>query len=419
MCFEKMNFESEDGWNVDDTNDADDRESVFSGSLALLQPQDMRQYIYILTPKFISDNPVIYPPGSTIPLGRLDISWRSSFGEPGRLLTSILSRRIPSALVQPQPPVSALPPYLKRNPGGSVPSRPQSPNSPLVQSRPGTPPLLYRPGSPAQNRPAAALIRPQSPHQTPPLPELDVHLVVRHISRNTITLEKPFTISWALVVSSPSLVGRPSLRRQVGLAIQHLQPPKVLTSDAATVLAAEPFSPRLPSGYSTPSSETVTFNYALAHQNILTATPRQSISDDAPRDGGRTPGTDNTVTLPPPYFSGANEPNGTRQNSALFIGSSVALLPPIELAPYSNEQPAPSSSGSNQTESSPNIQALQEFDLTFISMQKGFTTVGGLRILLLEDKWVDDKDLVVEEKRIRRAIVLKEYDTVAEVWVSS
>lgn len=54
-----------------------------------MHPQDMRQYIYILSPTVVPSFPAAHPPGSVIPLGRLDISWRSSFGEPGRLLTSV------------------------------------------------------------------------------------------------------------------------------------------------------------------------------------------------------------------------------------------------------------------------------------------------------------------------------------------
>ena len=92
MWFERMRFECTDGWDAEDGNIVDheeERDSIFSGSTALMQPQDMRQYIYILSPKSVSPVAIFYPPGSIIPLGRLDISWRSSFGEPGRLLTSV------------------------------------------------------------------------------------------------------------------------------------------------------------------------------------------------------------------------------------------------------------------------------------------------------------------------------------------
>jgi hypothetical protein len=92
MWFERMSLEAVDGWTVEDGNvvgAGSVKESIFSGSIALMQPQDMRQYVYTMTPVLIPSFPVIHTPGSIIPLGRLDISWRSSFGEPGRLLTSV------------------------------------------------------------------------------------------------------------------------------------------------------------------------------------------------------------------------------------------------------------------------------------------------------------------------------------------
>lgn len=94
MWLERMHLECADGWQAQDANmmDGEDeigKESIFSGSMALMQPQDMRQYIYILSPTQLAVFPVSHQPGSIVPLGRLDISWRSSFGEPGRLLTSV------------------------------------------------------------------------------------------------------------------------------------------------------------------------------------------------------------------------------------------------------------------------------------------------------------------------------------------
>lgn len=93
IWLQRMHFDSVDDWTVQDANmsqspDSQESETIFTGTAALMHPQDMRQYIYILTPKVVPEFPVTHPPGSVIALGRLDISWRSSFGEPGRLLTS-------------------------------------------------------------------------------------------------------------------------------------------------------------------------------------------------------------------------------------------------------------------------------------------------------------------------------------------
>ncbi len=94
MWLERMQFECVDGWQVQDANILDNtaagsKEYLFSGSTALMQPQDIRQYIYILSPKVLPAFPITHAPGAILGLGRLDISWRSSYGEPGRLLTSV------------------------------------------------------------------------------------------------------------------------------------------------------------------------------------------------------------------------------------------------------------------------------------------------------------------------------------------
>ena len=94
LWFQRIGFECADGWDVEDINmtAGDSQDALFLGDNALMQPQDMRQYIYILSPRVVPDLPITHAPGSVISLGRLDIAWRSSFGEPGRLLTSV-SRR--------------------------------------------------------------------------------------------------------------------------------------------------------------------------------------------------------------------------------------------------------------------------------------------------------------------------------------
>jgi hypothetical protein len=68
-------------------------ESVF-GETEFLQPQDIRQYLYLLTPK-TPDQLLETLQSNT--LGKLDIVWKFMFGETGRLQTSQLTRRVPAA----------------------------------------------------------------------------------------------------------------------------------------------------------------------------------------------------------------------------------------------------------------------------------------------------------------------------------
>ena len=90
MWFERIVFEPAPGWDAQDVNLLPDgQRTLFSGPMAMMQPQDTRQYLYVLNETNPPSIPTQYAPGTVLPLGRLDISWRSSFGEPGRLLTSV------------------------------------------------------------------------------------------------------------------------------------------------------------------------------------------------------------------------------------------------------------------------------------------------------------------------------------------
>ncbi|XP_048586809.1 trafficking protein particle complex subunit 13 [Nematostella vectensis] len=66
-------------------------ESIFNRG-SFLHPNDTRQYLYKLKAK----SPIDRNPKSAAAVGKLDIVWRTSFGERGRLQTSQLSRVIPA-----------------------------------------------------------------------------------------------------------------------------------------------------------------------------------------------------------------------------------------------------------------------------------------------------------------------------------
>ncbi|KAJ7470381.1 hypothetical protein FB451DRAFT_1253551 [Mycena latifolia] len=415
MWFERMRFECADGWDVVDGNVIDvDREgepeSIFSGSTALMQPQDMRQYIYILSRKSTALIPVAPVPGSSVALGRLDISWRSSYGEPGRLLTSMLSRRIPLLPAPAQQPVSALPPYLKRNATTSAggPPRPRSPQ--LPQSRPGSPTPSQRPGSPFRNRPPSSVVgRPQTPPPQPappPASDIDIGLTVRDIPRDSIKLETPFKISFTLAVSASVLAGR---RRSLSLAVQHLQPPRITSPTVfpPNPPPPEPYSPRFTSpGFSTPSPMSATFNYALAHQKLLAVSPTRHGLDDG--------GNANTWTLPPPFFEGADELKFAK-SGVVFCGNSAVFLPPLQF--IRPEGDAEKADGDEEVK----VQQVHDFELDYMPISRGFSTVGGLRVILLEDKYPEESAEAADDKPPfhPETKILKEWDVVAEIWVST
>jgi hypothetical protein len=196
--------------------------------------------------------------------------------------------------------------------------------------------------------------------------------------------------------------------RKLAFAIQHLQVPKISPIQPQTAVP-EILSPRLSSsGFSTPSSATAAFNYALAHQKILDA----SFQAKSP-DGTRTPqasdesqGVDTTVPiLPPPYFDGNEELKGDF-SGVLPMGSSAVFLPPVQI-----------SSGDAGTPSNPIV---QDFELTFVPTKPGFCRVGGLRVLLVQDKGISDfQEFEIDQTSQTKAQTLKEYEVIAETWVST
>ncbi|KAI8998877.1 DUF974-domain-containing protein [Trametes punicea] len=499
MWLERMQFECADGWQVQDANIVDNpssgsKEYLFSGSTALMQPQDQRQYIYILSPNMLPLFPVTHAPGSILPLGRLDISWRSSYGEPGRLLTSTLSRRIPLIQAPSQPqtpptnqipaikqPPSAIPLHLQRSSTISgVPSRPQSPQ---LQQRPTNPPTTtgpapYRPASPFRNRPASVgPPRPQSPGSTATFPpsalrnpeDVAVDLVVTSIDRSSITVDKPFSIGFKLTVQAPVPVARPHeprRQRTISLVVQHVRPPKqqsvaAAVASAVATSAGPPqasWTPRLPSsGFSTPSVNAPPhrgdFHDTLA-QRLLVASPRRMHVDtesEAGTDGAETPGPSmhsaaRVIDLPPPESrpQPGMETRVASSDSVTFLGTSALFLPPLSLpvpdlsqALANQERQTSHTRGvSDSTDSSTEseaedllkivdrvkVTASQDFELSYLPLKTEFATVGGLRVLLVEDRIADEGDVadgVLPGQYATEPRTLKEWDVVGEIWVRS
>ncbi|THH22365.1 hypothetical protein EUX98_g8221 [Antrodiella citrinella] len=381
MWLSKIVFECTENWTSTDSNGNKDGVTIFSGAMALMQPQDLRQYVYVLSPKVIPKFPPSFAPGSSIPLGKLHLEWRSSLGEPGRLSTSMLSRKIPlvEGLLQqqqqqqqpaPAPPpkqnVSAVPPYLQRSNtvGGVASPRAQSPSqrpmSPPISV--GTIPAPYRPGSPFRNRTLPIQPRVQSPIPlTPndsgrrPGEDVEVDLVVRNIPRDNIRVDQPFGIEFTLSVSAPvppSPAGQRRKQRHLTLVVQHLEPPRPIPASGVPpppTIVPGSWSPRLPSsGFSTPSPYGTPYRGEFPDnlsQKLLMASPRHvpdgvDSEDTDSEEGGdgretarETPGlrgVSGTISsLPPPFTS--NEESNDKKQDVLFLGTSTLLLPPIRL----------------------------------------------------------------------------------------
>ncbi|KAL0093683.1 hypothetical protein F4703DRAFT_1730666 [Phycomyces blakesleeanus] len=97
MYLERMRFEPSEHFDFNDLNgfynskgQLKEGASVFGDNF--IHPQDVRQYLYLLTPRD-KDNDRIAR--TTNALGKLDIVWRSAMGDTGRLQTSQLTRKPP------------------------------------------------------------------------------------------------------------------------------------------------------------------------------------------------------------------------------------------------------------------------------------------------------------------------------------
>ena len=519
MHFEQLSFEPTDEWQVQDPNVMDDKQSVFSGSIALMNPQDIRQYIFILFPTSTSSQRplAVHAPGTIYPLGRLNIMWRSSYGEPGRLLTSTLTRRIP--LVNPAPPASTTT-HLPQHPASALPlhlkrDRTTSPQSLGSQSRPGTPPL----------RSPAAPMAPTAQGAESVSLSINAHLTLREPLPSHVRVEEPITLAFTLHINStPQIPTSPS--RPLLFAIQHVLPtppsinvpktaaprqPVVITSaaqnqrldsgynaprtapilptqqtqlpqslvsrsTAAQISAsaeADVTSPRTSlststSGFSTPtavsgrgstSNAPGTFNYVLARQKLLVASPWQQNADfdfdmEHEEAVGAT-GEEDIIIYPPPYpLHHTITSNASASGSFVPIGASSFTLPPLtptmQLIPAHPSSTAASaihaSQSSTSTASSIDSGSIQELDyrqpyasydleLNYIPLRTGFHGVGGVRVLYLgeadeiattpegEQGRSEGLDITLVGKKVsrerRKAVVLKEYDIVAELLVSS
>ncbi|RKP15096.1 hypothetical protein BJ684DRAFT_7545 [Piptocephalis cylindrospora] len=86
--------ESESGSESEEDSSPDSPVAHIFGDTNFLLPGDVRQYLYLLHPK---DDLSVANALTSNALGKLDIVWRFSFGETGRLQTSQLTRRVPVA----------------------------------------------------------------------------------------------------------------------------------------------------------------------------------------------------------------------------------------------------------------------------------------------------------------------------------
>ena len=354
-------------------------------------------------------------------------------------------------------------------PGSPAPYRPGSP----FRNRQSTIGVPLRVGSPAPASP-----QPTTPTFQKPVPDIEVDLVVRTIPREDLSVEKPFRIAFTLNVSALvplAPAGQSRRKRNLAFAIQHVQPPRLLAPPPTKAPAqTEPWSPRLPSsGFSTPSPyatpHRADFHDALARK-LLVASPRPTLSEGGSDSGYDVEGRESAretplppgmrkvpevITLPPPFANSDSNPNSEpRQHShdVVFQGPSALFLPAMHFSVADGQilehgavtevgrTPKHDRNWSESTITTTDSEADSEldvplgmvqrsvrtisshqFELEYLPLRSGFLTIGGIRIILVDDKLVDESDDSVIEtgkpKGPENIRTVKEYDVVGELWV--
>ena len=271
--------------------------------------------------------------------------------------------------------------------------------------------------------------------------DLDVDLVVRSIPRSHVPLEQPFKVIFELTLSA--LLPAPGMTRLVRLMIQHLQPTPAPpasnirhpTRALVSASSLDVSSPRAhanrnfqrdveppESGSPTMSPKRGVFNFGLGLNQTLTESlpfnhnhtagpPISSPDTESRQSPTEIPTRPPLIRLPPPFSS------SIKSRNILPLGASVVSLPPFQLI---RSQLGTSTSEISSIHAK--AETIREFECTFIPMRKGLANVGGLRVLLVEDREVEEAnnqdDLVFLPHVDAEAKVLREWDAVGEVWIA-
>lgn len=353
----------------------------------------------------------------------------------------MLSRRI--SLPPPVAAASAVPPYLQRGSvvSSNIPHRLGSPQNAHTPSRPGTP--LIRPGSPFQSRTGTPSVsaRPQSPgpatasmgHSSAATsqvtlntvvksPDLEVDLVVRDIPHDAIFIEKPFTISGTIRVTALAPQGMHQ-KRAVSLVIQHVRRrSEPSLSSPEPIDTPEVPGSRLPSAITSASPTITPRRGHFSYEKPIVISPEHHNEDTTRQDDemGRNGG----IVLPSPF---AYDHEDSKSKGVLFLGPSTTFLDPIHLSSPSLEGSEPIY---NESDSSIRVEGSQDFELSYIPLVGGFSTVGGFRVILIEDQILNQSENLLNDGDGGRfgtgangvrmdARVMKEWNVIGEIWVQS
>ena len=132
--------------------------------------------------------------------------------------------------------------------------------------------------------------------------------------------------------------------------------------------------------------------------------------------------------LPAPFAEGEDESKFMGSSGVVFLGRSSIPLDPIELLCGETDQPTDATHGDDTSEANEydneRVLTVRNFELSYMSLRKGFCTFGGLRVLLLKDAWTDeggsasnpDMEGIAPRTPAR---ILEEWGVIGEIWVGN
>ena len=258
---------------------------------------------------------------------------------------------------------------------------------------------------------------------------VDVDLVVRSMPQGgTLQAGKSFSVACTLGVSASVQEGQ---QRTLSLAVQHVQPSAAPTTSET--------APQVATATMTPAATNARLASAVAMAMASSPTPRSSLTLlDGPLVG--SPRTtqlmereeDDSASrqrFPPPWPRHGDEARYDKLRGATrFLGASTLLVPSMTLVrthpELSSVGPGGGGGGGSNNDSRGDSTPGKEvqfwdFELEYTPLKTGFVPVGGLRVLLVEDRVQGAEEAYPERRSSDVPVVLKEWDVIGEIWVKS
>lgn len=195
--------------------------------------------------------------------------------------------------------------------------------------------------------------------------------------------------------------------------------------EPALVPAAHPdaSNPRLPSTLTSASPTSIPWRGAFGYDKPLVLSPDQH-GGKADRHSGEmiqnVDGVPHGVVLPSPFNDKEEDKKLVNSSAVVFLGPSAIFLDPIRLSGSTADEQVDADGGDNTTI---RTETAQEFNLSYLPLVKGFSSIGGLRIILVEDRLDDDdrpmSDVANDARRLADVRILKDWDVIGEIWVKT